>query len=229
MTFAVNPPAPVTLPVAGESLDFPVGEIFCVGRNYADHAIEMGGDPSREPPFFFIKPRFALLQSGDEMEYPSHSGDVHHEVELVVAIGEGGRDIPVEQAMSHVFGYGVGVDMTRRDLQGEAKSAGRPWDAGKSFIGAAPCSAIMPISQCGELSEGKIELLVNGDVRQSGNLNQMIWKVPEVISRLSSLFVLQPGDLIYTGTPAGVGPVSRGDALNGTIDGLPALAFSISV
>ena len=227
MSFVVQPPAPMTLPVQGSTDVFPVSEIFCVGRNYADHTIEMGGDPDREPPFFFIKPRFSLLSDGRDMPYPAFSDDVHHEIELVVAIAKGGRNIAVNEAMSHVFGYGIGIDMTRRDLQGEAKSAGRPWEAGKTFVGAAPCSKLMPIADTGEINSGSIELKINDEVRQQGDVSQMIWKVPEVISGLSELFLLQAGDLIFTGTPAGVGPIQVGDRIQGTIVDLPELSFSV--
>jgi len=203
-----------TLPVAGTAQRFPVGCIFCVGRNYADHAVEMGGDPDREPPFFFIKPPFAILADDAPMAYPKFTSDLHHEVELVVAMGEEG-----------IFGYAVGVDMTRRDLQGEAKEKSRPWEAGKSFAHAAPCGAIQPGSSV--MNEAGIQLSINGEVRQSGNVNQMIWKIPEIIERLSELFVLGPGDLIYTGTPAGVGPVEVGDNIEASVDGLPALSFKV--
>ncbi len=209
MEFAVPQVAQPTLEILGSGLTFPVNNIYCVGRNYADHAVEMGHDPNREPPFFFIKPNFALLRGG-ELQYPPLSSDVHHEVEMVVALAKGGSNISEEDALSCVFGYGVGLDMTRRDLQGEAKKAGRPWDAGKVFLHSAPCSSLIagPAPD-----EGPIELLVNGESRQTGNVNQMIWKLPEIIARLSELFPLAPGDLIYTGTPAGVGPINAGDKL----------------
>ena len=227
MSWVVEPPTPPSLPVVGTENRFVVGNIFCVGRNYADHAVEMGGDPDREPPFFFIKPNFALLESGRDMTYPDHSIDVHHEVEMVVALGQGGRHVPVEGAMQLVYGYAVGLDMTRRDLQAEAKDKSRPWEAGKSFVHAAPCSAITPISRTGIINTGAISLTINGEVRQSGDVNQMIWKVPEVISRLSELFLLQAGDLIFTGTPAGVGSIKVGDKLRAEIFGLSGLAFKI--
>ncbi len=192
----------------------PVNNIFCVGRNYADHAVEMGGDPDREPPFFFIKPSFALLSDNEPMTYPAFTQDLHHEVELVVAMGENG-----------IFGYAVGVDMTRRDLQGEAKEKSRPWEAGKTFLHAAPCGAVQADTSI--ISDAGIQLSINGDVRQTGNINQMIWKIPEIIERLSELFVIQPGDLIYTGTPAGVGPVQVGDELVAEVEGLPPLSFAV--
>lgn len=227
MSWIIEPVEQCVLPVAGSESRFPVGNIFCVGRNYADHAVEMGGDPNREPPFFFIKPNFALLPPGRDMTYPGHSDDVHHEVEMVVALGQGGQNISVEDAMQLVFGFAVGLDMTRRDRQAEAKEQRRPWEAGKSFVHAAPCSAITPIAQAGRMESAGIRLMINGDLCQVGDVNQMIWKIPEIISRLSELFVLQPGDLIYTGTPAGVGPVQPGDELVATVDGLTELVFRI--
>ena len=228
MSFVIDPPPQVTVPVSGSDLIFPVNNIYCVGRNYADHTIEMGGDPSREAPFFFMKPAFAISTNGINMAYPEHSNDVHHEVELVVALGIGGVNINVADAMTLVFGYGVGVDMTRRDLQAEAKEKRRPWEAGKTFYQAAPCSDLVPIAKSGELNSGAISLSINGEYRQQGDVNQMIWKVAEVISRLSELFFLQPGDLIYTGTPAGVGPIEKGDDITAKVEGLPELSFQVS-
>lgn len=216
----VFPPAPtVSLPIAGSDARFPVRRIYCVGRNYADHAIEMGHDPTKEPPFFFQKNPDNLRSDG-QFPYPTRSSDVHHEVELVVALHRGGRDIAPEQALSHVYGYAIGLDMTRRDLQGEAKKAGRPWEVGKAFEASAPCGPISPVAQVGHLSEGAISLQVNGQTRQQGNLNQLIWKTADMLAYLSSYFELAPGDLIFTGTPAGVGPVQRGDALLAHVDGL---------
>lgn len=214
MSYLFSPSVLSSLPVSGSALRFPVNNIFCVGRNYADHAVEMGGDPDREPPFFFIKPPFAILADDAPMTYPKFTSDLHHEVELVVAMGDDG-----------IFGYAVGVDMTRRDLQGEAKDKSRPWEAGKSFVHAAPCGAIQPNASV--LNEAPIELSINGEVRQSGNVNQMIWKIPEIIDRLSELFALGPGDLIYTGTPAGVGPVEVGDKVDASVSGLPSLSFKV--
>ena len=227
MSYVIEPEPRQSLPVQGSAKRFPVNNIYCVGRNYADHAIEMGGDPNREPPFFFIKPNFAILPDGTEMAYPEFSTDVHHEIELVVAIGRSGVDVSVAAAQSHIFGYGVGVDMTRRDLQSQAKEQARPWEAGKSFVHAAPCSEIVPIEACANAAAAEITLTVNGEVRQQGNTNQMIWKIPEVISRLSTLFCLQAGDLIFTGTPAGVGPVQRGDQLNCRVVDLTSFSFTI--
>ncbi|KXF75532.1 5-carboxymethyl-2-hydroxymuconate isomerase [Paramesorhizobium deserti] len=214
-------PLPIpTLPVSGSDALFPVHRIYCVGRNFADHAIEMGHDPNREPPFFFQKNPDALLLSGEDFPYPSQTSDVHHEIELVVALNQGGTDIPVEKALEHVYGYGIGLDMTRRDLQGEAKKLGRPWETGKSFEASAPCTPLIPASKIGHPTAGSIWVKVNGELRQSGDLNQMIWKVPEMISYLSGLFELQAGDLIFAGTPAGVGAVARGDTIHGGIDGV---------
>lgn len=222
-------PAPVipSLPVVGDSKRFPVNRIYCVGRNYADHAREMGHDPDREPPFFFMKPATAIVTEGHDMAYPALSNDVHHELEMVVAIGKGGSNISVDQALDHVWGYGLGLDMTRRDLQGEAKKMGRPWDTGKAFDQSAPCSALVPVSQCGHLSKGRIYLTVNGQVKQDGDLAMMIWNVPETIAYLSTLFTLMPGDLIFSGTPAGVAAVQRGDVLEGHVEGLPVLHTKI--
>jgi fumarylpyruvate hydrolase len=219
-SFAIAPaPIPV-IPIAGEEAVFPVHRIYCVGRNFADHAIEMGHDPDREPPFFFQKNPDNLLVGGADFPYPSASNDVHHEIELVVALGSGGTSIPVDDAMRHVFGYAVGLDMTRRDLQGEAKKAGRPWEVGKAFEHSAPCSAIVRAKVLPDVTKGRIALEVNGKVRQEGDLSQMIWKVPEIIAVLSTLFELKAGDVIFAGTPAGVASVSRGDFLVGSIAGV---------
>ncbi len=215
-----------SLPVAGSDKRFPVGRIYCVGRNYADHAREMGHDPDREPPFFFMKPANSIVQNNAALAYPVGTKDVHHEIELVVAIGKGGKNIPVDKALSHVWGYGVGLDMTRRDLQGEAKKQGRPWEMGKAFDESAPCTALRPASEIGHPAKGAITLKVNGQVKQSGDLAMQIWSVPEQISYLSHLVTLQPGDLIYSGTPAGVGPVKPGEKLEGHIDGVGDLVIS---
>ncbi len=225
--FAV-PVAPLpVLPVAGSDQLFPVHRIYCVGRNYAAHAVEMGHDPDKEPPFFFQKNPDTLVPDGGVMPYPGQSDDVHHELELVVALARGGADIPVESALEHVFGYAVGLDMTRRDLQGEAKKAGRPWEVGKAFDHSAPCGPIIPAATLGHPDAGAVRLMVNGTLRQEGDLNQLIWKVPEVIAHLSRLFTLAPGDLIYTGTPSGVAAVQRGDRLEGTIEGIGSLTITI--
>lgn len=217
MDYIIKPAPSVAVPVVGSDLHFPVNNLYCVGRNYADHAVEMGGDPNREPPFFFMKPAFAVVTDGD-VPFPAETDDLHHEVELVVAIGEGGS----------IFGFAVGVDMTRRDLQAIAKEGRRPWEAGKVFEGAAPMGAITPIAESAEFDDAAISLSVNGDLKQSGNTNQMIWKIPEVIERLQQLFVLQPGDLIFTGTPAGVGAVQPGDKLEASVEGLAPLSFTLS-
>jgi fumarylpyruvate hydrolase len=221
--YVIEPVVLPSLPVAGDTRRFAVNRIYCVGRNYADHAREMGHDPDREPPFFFMKPASAIVTDGADMQYPSLSNDVHHEIEMVVAIGKGGTNIAADKALEHVYGYGVGLDMTRRDLQGEAKKMGRPWDTGKAFDQSAPCSALVPVAQCGHPSQGNIRLMVNGEVRQEGDLNQLIWNVPDTIAYLSTLFTLQPGDLIFSGTPAGVGPIKKGDVLEGEVVGLPLL------
>ena len=213
-----------SLPVAGTDARFPVGRIYCVGRNSADHAREMGHDPDREPPFFFMKAPNSVVQSGSTIGYPVGTKDVHHEIEMVVALAKGGRNIPVEKALDHVFGYGVGLDMTRRDIQGEAKKLGRPWEMGKSFDESAPISQIEPASSIGHPAKGAIWLKVNGNVKQQGDLAMQIWTVPEQIAYLSNLLTLQPGDLIFSGTPAGVGPIQAGDQLEGHVDGVGDLS-----
>jgi fumarylpyruvate hydrolase len=213
------PPAIAALPVRGSRALFPVHRIYCVGRNYAAHAVEMGHDPDKEPPFFFQKNPDNLVTSG-EFPYPPATSDVHHEIEMVVALARGGRDIAIEKALSCVYGYAVGLDMTRRDLQAKAKDTGRPWEVGKAFEASAPCSELVPASAIGHPSAGAIWLDVNGVRRQTGDLNQMIWKVPEMISYLSGLFTLAPGDLIFSGTPSGVAAVNRGDRLKGRVDGV---------
>ena len=215
-----------SLPVTGSDKRFPVGRIYCVGRNYADHAREMGHDPDREAPFFFMKPANAIVQNNASLSYPVGTKDLHHEIELVVAIGKGGKNIAVDKALSHVWGYGVGLDMTRRDIQGEAKKQGRPWEMGKSFDESAPVTALRPASEIGHPAKGVITLKVNGQVKQSGDLAMQIWNVPEQISYLSHLITLQPGDVIFTGTPAGVGPAKPGDKLEGHVDGVGDLVIS---
>ncbi|WP_238120083.1 MULTISPECIES: fumarylacetoacetate hydrolase family protein [unclassified Xanthobacter] len=225
----VFPPLAIpTLPVVGSTAVFPVHRIYCVGRNFADHAIEMGHDPNKEPPFFFQKNPDTLVPSGSTMPYPSATKDVHHEIEMVVALKSGGTDIPVSEALDHVFGYAVGLDLTRRDLQADLKKLGRPWEVAKAFENAAPCSALVPASVTGHPSAGRIFLKVNGAVKQDGDLNQMIWKVPEMIATLSTLFRLAPGDLIFAGTPAGVGPVARGDRLEGEVAGVGTLDITVA-
>ncbi len=214
-------PAPVqpSVPVVGGGA-FPVRRIFCVGRNYVEHALEMGGNPEREPPFFFTKPADAVVTGGADMPYPPQTANLHHEMELVVAIGTGGTDIPVEQALAHVFGYAAGIDMTRRDMQNDAKATRRPWDMSKGFDHSAPISDIVPASALPDPTQGQIVLSVNGVVRQDSDLSKLIWSVAETVAALSSLVAIAPGDLIYTGTPAGVGAVQRGDVMEGTVAGV---------
>lgn len=226
MPHVFSPAANPALPIRGSADTFPVRRVYCVGRNYADHAIEMGHDPDKEPPFFFQKNPDNLVTDA-EFPYPVQSSDVHHEIELVVCLSKGGSDIAVDQALGCVYGYAVGLDMTRRDLQGEAKKMGRPWEIGKAFEKSAPVSAVVPASEIGHPAAGAIWLKVNGETRQNGDLNQMIWKVAESISYLSGLFTLAPGDVIMTGTPAGVGAVKRGDRLEGHIDGIGDLDVTV--
>ncbi len=225
-TYVITPPGIPTLPVEGSDKLFPIHRIYCVGRNYAEHAIEMGHDPNKEPPFFFQKNPDNVITDGT-FPYPDKSSDVHYELEMLVAIGKGGVNIPVESALDHVWGYGIGLDMTRRDLQGEAKKLGRPWEVGKAFEASAPCSALVPASAIGHPAAGKVWLNVNGTQRQVGDLNQMIWKVPEMISYLSGLFELRPGDVIMSGTPAGVGAIVRGDVMEGGVDGVGTLTVKV--
>ncbi|RVI13409.1 FAA hydrolase family protein [Sinorhizobium meliloti] len=227
MQTALTPPPLILLPISGSSVGFPVRRVYCVGRNYAAHAREMGHDPDREAPFFFQKNADNLLPPGENFPYPARSSDVHHEVELVVAMRTGGADIPVSEAADHIFGYGVGIDFTRRDLQAEAKKAGKPWAAAKAFEHSAPVSAIVPVTAIGHPASGNIWLKVNGELRQQGDLDQMIWKVPEIIAELSRLFTLAPGDIIMTGTPSGVGPVTQGDVVACGIDGIGAISVNI--
>src|SRR5918992_6135252 len=220
VTYAIEPQPITTLPVAGTDESFPVSRVYCVGRNYAEHTVEMGGDPDREPPFFFAKPADAVVPNGGTLPFPSATEDLHHEIELVVALGEGGADLTAWAALSHVLGYAGGLDMTRRDLQAEAKKVGRPWDMAKGFDRSAPTSSIRPVSEIGHPERGSIWLRVNDELRQEGDLGQQIWKVPETIAYLSTLVTLRAGDLIMTGTPSGVGPVQPGDRLEGHIDGV---------
>jgi fumarylpyruvate hydrolase len=223
--YAIAPPALTTVAVAGTDAVFPVARVFCVGRNYAEHAIEMGHDPDREPPFFFMKPADAVVPTG-RLPFPTKTQELHHEIELVVALGEGGRDIPVDQALDRVFGYAAGLDMTRRDMQAVAKKAGRPWDMAKGFDQSAPTGPIRAAEEIGHPERGAVWLRINGAPRQEGDLDQQIWKVPETISYLSTLVALRPGDLIMTGTPKGVGPVEPGDRLDGHIDGVGDVSVS---
>lgn len=213
------PPLP-TVAVAGTSARFPVRRIFCVGRNYAAHAREMGRDPDREPPFFFLKPADAVVDSGASVPYPPETSNLHHEIELVVAIGRGGANIPAERALDHVFGYGVGLDMTRRDLQLQARELGRPWDWGKGFDQSAPIAPLRRVEEVGHPASGRIWLAVDGQVKQDSDISKLIWPVPDVIAIASRSMELRPGDLIMTGTPEGVGPVGRGQTMTGGIEGL---------
>ncbi|HSW25105.1 MAG TPA: fumarylacetoacetate hydrolase family protein [Burkholderiaceae bacterium] len=215
-----------SLPVAGSDARFPVGRIYCVGRNYADHAREMGHDPDREPPFFFMKAANSIVENNSTIDYPVGTKDVHHEIEMVVAIGKGGKNIAVDKALEHVWGYGVGLDMTRRDIQGEAKKLGRPWEMGKSFDESAPVTALRPASEVGHPAKGAITLKVNGQLKQQGDLAMQIWDVAEQIAYLSNLITLQPGDLIFSGTPAGVGSIKPGDKLEGHVDGVGDLTVT---
>lgn len=224
--YIIEPPQPVGLPIAGNDALFPVRRVYCIGRNYAAHAIEMGDDPDRDPPFFFQKNPDNLDPSG-EFPYPTKSDDVHYEAEMAVALKTGGVNIPVDTALDHVFGYALSLDMTRRDLQGAAKKKGRPWEVGKAFERSAPIGPILPASDIGHPSEGRLELTVNGETKQEGDLNQMIWKVPEMISYLSDHFELAPGDVILSGTPAGVGPITRGDVMELSIEGLGSLKIPV--
>ena len=228
----VIPPAPqASVPVVGSAQRFPVHRIYCVGRNYAEHAKEMGFT-GREPPFFFMKPADAVLpvnpgETG-QMPYPTLTKDLHHEIELVVAIGKGGKHIAAADALSHIWGYAVGLDMTRRDLQGEMKKQGRPWCIGKGFEASAPIGPITPAAQAGDVEKAAIWLQVNGADRQRSNVDQLIWNIAETIEHLSAAWTLQPGDLIFTGTPEGVGAVVRGDVLEGGIDGLGTLRVAVA-
>lgn len=217
--YVIAPPPVVSVPVAGGGA-FPVRRVFCVGRNYAEHAREMGADPDRELPFFFCKPADALVSGGADMPYPTMTSNLHHEMELVVAIGMGGKDIAEADALGHVWGYAAGLDMTRRDLQNAAKKEGKPWDMGKGFDSSAPIGLMVPAASFADPTKGKIELKVNGAVRQVSDLSKLIWSVAETISYLSKLVVLAPGDLIFTGTPEGVAAVVKGDLLEGVVDGV---------
>ncbi len=221
MSYLFTLPVPA-VPVAGSADLFPVRRIYCVGRNYADHAKEMGFS-EREAPFFFMKPADAVVPGGGPVAYPPRTDNLHHEIELVVAIGRGGARIPVDQARDHIYGYAVGLDMTRRDLQLALRDKGRPWDMGKGFDQSAPLSPITPVSVVGHLERGAIWLKVNGVERQRSDIAKLMWSVPEVIANLSEYVTLAPGDLIFTGTPEGVGKVVRGDELVGGIDGLGEL------
>ena len=226
MTYIFAPQPLPTLPIVGSDKLFPVHRIYCVGRNYEEHAREMGHDPKKEPPFFFQKNPGNLLH-GAELPYPDKTKDFHFEIELVVALKSGGKSIAAADALKHVYGYAVGLDMTRRDLQSEMKKAGRPWEIGKSFEQSAPCTALHPAEKIGHPAKGAIWIDVNGERRQTGDLVQMIWDVPNQIAFLSGLFELRSGDLIFTGTPAGVGAVKKGDKLHGHVDGVGDIKLAV--
>jgi fumarylpyruvate hydrolase len=220
MQFAVPPEPRPTLAVRGSALRFPVRRVYCIGRNYLAHIREMGEADERDPPIFFQKPGDAVVPEGTPLPYPSATSDYQYEAELVIAIGRAGQDIPVAQALEHVYGYAVGLDMTRRDLQRAAAKAGHPWENGKSFDHSAPCSAVVPVALCGHPSRGALALSVNGQQRQLTDLSRLIWSVPEIIANLSRLYRLLPGDLVFTGTPDGVGPVKPGDTMVASIEGV---------
>lgn len=223
--FVIAPPPITVVPVRGQAGGFPVRRILCVGRNYAAHRREMGGD-DRDPPFFFTKPADAVVPPGRDPTYPQRTANLHHEIELAVAIGKAGRDVPVEGALELVYGYAVGVDLTRRDLQSAAKDKGQPWDASKGFDESAPISAIRPWTAAPP--QGRIALSVNGQVKQDAAVADMIWNVAEIVSEASKLWSLAPGDLIYTGTPEGVGPLAKGDKVEGEVEGVGQLAFTVA-
>ena len=224
--FTIEVPDAVALPVSGSDAKFPVHRVYCIGRNYAAHAVEMGHDPDREAPFFFQKNPDNLDPSG-QFPYPSQSSDVHHEAEMAVMLKSGGNNISVAKALDHVYGYALSLDMTLRDLQAEQKKTGRPWEIGKAFERSAPVGPIHTVESVGHLNNGRIELKVNNEVRQEGDLNQMIWKVSEMISYLSDYFTLAAGDVILSGTPAGVGPVSKGDVMDMSIEGLGSMSVPV--
>jgi len=226
--FVITAPETASVAVAGSSARFPVRRVFCVGRNYAAHAREMGSDPNREPPFFFTKPADAVVPANGAVPYPPSTNDMHHEIELVVALKSGGKNIDAAQALDLVWGYGVGLDLTRRDLQAVAKDAGRPWDMAKGFDASAPCSALHPVSDVGHPAQARIWLEVNDTLRQEGNLDEMIWPIADVIASLSRLVTLAPGDLIYSGTPSGVGALQPGDRVRGGVDGVDTFELTIA-
>ncbi|MBT5073000.1 MAG: fumarylacetoacetate hydrolase family protein [Kordiimonadaceae bacterium] len=227
MGYVVEPPEVTSVAVHGSDDRFPVRRIYCVGRNYAAHAREMGHDPDREVPFYFTKPRDAIVENGADVPYPTLTENYHFEAELVVAINKSCTNVSVEDALDHVYGYAVGNDLTRRDLQGEAKKKGRPWDVGKAFDNSAPCAEIHTVDQVGHIENARIWLSVNDEIKQDSDVNKLIWSVAEVIANLSTLFTLETGDLIYTGTPEGVGPVVKGDVIKVGVDGLTSLETKI--
>jgi fumarylpyruvate hydrolase len=225
--FVITPPATPALAIADSDQVFPLRRVFCVGRNYAAHAREMGADPDREPPFFFTKPADAVVPASGTVPFPPSTKDLHHEVELVVALKAGGANIEPGQALDLVWGYAVGVDLTRRDLQDVAKKASRPWDLAKGFDASGPCSPLQPLACTGHPEQARVWLEVNGEVKQEGNLNEMIWPVPDVIAYLSRFVTLAPGDLIFTGTPSGVGALQPGDRVRGGVDGVATFDFTM--
>jgi len=227
MSFVLPPPPLPSVALAKGTERFAVRRIFCVGRNYAAHAREMGKDPDREPPFFFMKPADALVDSGSTIPYPPQTKELHYEMEMVVALGKGGFNVLREKALDLVFGYGCGIDFTRRDLQQQAKDMGRPWDFGKGFDRSAPCAPLSRVAEVGHPDKGRIWLSVNGVVKQDADLAELIWPIPDVISILSQSMRLAPGDLIYSGTPAGVGAVKPGDKIAGGVIGLTDIAIEI--
>jgi fumarylpyruvate hydrolase len=227
MSYVLPPPPQASVALAGSADRFAVRRIFCVGRNYAAHAREMGKDPDREPPFFFMKPADTVVDSGATIPYPPQTKELHYEMEMVVALGKGGFNVPRDKALDLVFGYGCGIDLTRRDLQQQAKDMGRPWDFGKGFDRSAPCAPLHRVAEVGHPAKGRIWLSVNGAVRQDADLAELIWSIPDVISVLSHSMRLEPGDLIYSGTPAGVGAVKTGDKVAGGVVGLTDIAISI--
>ncbi len=227
MTYVIPAPEQPSVAVAGSDARFPVRRIFCVGRNYAAHAREMGRDPDREPPFFFTKPADAVVGDGENVPYPPETANFHYEAELVVAIGRGGRDIEEARALDHVWGYAAGNDLTRRDLQLQAREQGRPWDWGKAFDRSAVVGPLRPVSEVGHPGKGRIRLAVNGETKQDADLSELIWSVPEIIAILSRSMELKPGDLVMTGTPAGVGPLEPGDLCEVAIEGVGAIATRI--
>ena len=221
--FVIDAPEPVSLEVTGTEERFPVRRIYCVGRNYVAHVREMGGNEERDPPIFFQKPTDAIVPDGGVVPYATKTADFHHEMEMVIALKSGGYNIPVSEALDHIYGYGVALDMTRRDIQGN----GKPWEIAKSFDQSCPCGPITPVEKSGHIATGEIKLTVNGEVRQISDIDLLIWKIPEIIANLSTYFELKPGDIILTGTPHGVGPVQPGDELIGTIAGLETLTVQI--
>jgi fumarylpyruvate hydrolase len=228
MSYVFDAPRIPTLTVAGAQARFPVHRIYCIGRNYAEHAKEMGAVPDRAQPVFFMKPNDAIVADAGDVAYPSATNDLHHEVEMIVALASGGRDIPGERALEHVFGYGVGLDLTRRDLQATAKAKSLPWDSSKGFDASAPVSILRTASDIGHPAHARLSLTVNGGTRQDTDIADMIFPVAEIIAELSKLFELKPGDLIFTGTPAGVGPVKRGDRLHGGVEGVGELRIEVA-